>query len=89
MATLALLASLLVEISQLYKAPWIESIRRTTLAGLMLGFDFVWSDPGCSAVEVGLGTLLVESGPHSCGGSASIADHGARRPGLTGASLPI
>src|SRR3954469_21204317 len=30
-AVLALAVSLLVEISQLYKAPWLDSIRQTTL----------------------------------------------------------
>jgi hypothetical protein len=55
---LAITFSLLVEVSQLYKAPWIDSIRRTTVGGLALGFDFVWSDPACYAVGVGLGILI-------------------------------
>lgn len=50
-----------VEVSQLYKAPWIDSIRRTALGGLVLGFDFVWSDLACYAVGVGLG-ILIERG---------------------------
>lgn len=33
-----------IEISQLYQAPWINSIRQTTLGGLVLGFQFVWVD---------------------------------------------
>ena len=48
---------MLVE-GQLYHAPWIDSIRRTTLGGLVLGFDFVWSDLACYAVGVGLGILI-------------------------------
>ena len=39
-ALLAMSFSVLVEASQLYKAPWIDSVRRTTLGGLVLGFDF-------------------------------------------------
>jgi hypothetical protein len=57
-ALLALSSSVLVEVGQLYKAPWIDSIRRTTLGGLILGFDFVWSDLACYAAGVGLGILV-------------------------------
>jgi hypothetical protein len=57
-ALLALSFSILIEISQLYHAPWIDAIRRTTLGGLILGYDFVWSDLACYAVGVGLGALI-------------------------------
>jgi hypothetical protein len=57
-ALLALSFSLLVEVSQLYKTPWLESIRRTRLGGLILGFDFVWSDLACYAAGIGLGILI-------------------------------
>jgi hypothetical protein len=57
-AFLAMTFSVLVEVGQLYKAPWIDSIRRTTLGGLVLGYDFVWSDLVCYAVGVGLGILI-------------------------------
>jgi Protein of unknown function (DUF2809) len=60
-ALLALSFSLLVEVGQLYHAPWIDSIRRTPLGGLILGFDFVWSDLACYAVGVMMG-MLVEYG---------------------------
>ena len=53
---------MLVEVSQLYKAPWIDSIRRTTLGGLVLGYDFVWSDLACYAVGVGLGVAVERIG---------------------------
>lgn len=33
-----------IELSQLYHALWIDSIRSTTLGGLVLGFGFLWSD---------------------------------------------
>lgn len=59
---LALLAALTVELSQLYHAPWIDSIRHTTLGGLLLGFDFVWSDLACYAVGVALGVLMERLG---------------------------
>jgi Protein of unknown function (DUF2809) len=54
-ALLAITFSVLIETSQLYHAPWIDSIRHTTLGGLILGFSFVWSDLVCYAVGVGLG----------------------------------
>ena len=50
--------SVAIEISQLYHAPWIDSIRRTTLGGLILGFGFLWSDLACYAVGVGLGVII-------------------------------
>lgn len=33
-----------IEISQLYRAPWITQIRNTTLGALVLGNGFLWSD---------------------------------------------
>lgn len=48
----------LVELSQLYRAPWIDSIRATKLGGLVLGFGFLWSDLVCYAVGVGIGLLF-------------------------------
>jgi hypothetical protein len=34
----------LTEISQLYHSPLIDSLRNTTIGGLVLGFGFLWSD---------------------------------------------
>ncbi|WP_256375284.1 DUF2809 domain-containing protein [Pedobacter sp. ok626] len=34
----------LIEISQLYNAPWINQIRNTTIGALVLGHGFLWSD---------------------------------------------
>jgi hypothetical protein len=42
MATLAV--SVAVEFSQMYHAPWLDAIRRTTLGGLVLGWGFAWGD---------------------------------------------
>jgi len=46
-----------VEFSQLYHAPWIDSIRSTTLGGLVLGFGFLWSDLVCYLVGITVGAL--------------------------------
>ena len=47
-----------VETSQLYHAPWIDSIRRTRLGGLLLGFHFRWSDLVCYAAGVAAGAAI-------------------------------
>jgi Protein of unknown function (DUF2809) len=57
-ALLAMSFSAAIEISQLYHAPWIDSIRRTTLGGLVLGYGFLWSDLACYAAGVGLGVAV-------------------------------
>lgn len=57
-ALLAVSFSVLIEVGQRYHAPWIDSIRRTTLGGLVLGYDFAWSDLACYALGVGLGVLI-------------------------------
>ena len=50
----------LIEISQLYHAPWIDAIRNTRLGGLVLGFAFLWTD--IIAYTIGVGVMLaVES----------------------------
>ena len=54
-ALLALSLSIAVELSQLYHTPWLDSIRETTLGGLILGFGFLWSDLVCYAAGVGIG----------------------------------
>jgi hypothetical protein len=57
-AAAALGFSVGIELSQLYHAPWIDSLRATRLGGLILGFSFVWSDLLCYVVGVGLGILI-------------------------------
>ena len=47
-----------IEISQLYHAPWIDSIRATTLGGLILGFGFLWSDLICYTVGIVIGAII-------------------------------
>lgn len=46
-ATTSLALAGLVEVGQLYHAPWIDAIRDTTLGGLVLGFGFLWTDLVC------------------------------------------
>ena len=56
-AAITLALALLVEISQLYHAPWIDAIRQTTLGGLVLGFGFLWTDLVCYSVGVTIGIV--------------------------------
>jgi hypothetical protein len=53
-ATISLALAFLVEI---YHAPWIDSIRQTTLGGLVLGFGFLWTDLACYSVGIVTGSL--------------------------------
>jgi hypothetical protein len=56
-AVISLGLAFLVEISQLYHAPWIDSIRQTTLGALVLGFGFLWTDLVCYSVGIATGSL--------------------------------
>ena len=56
--TAALLFAFLIELSQLYHAPWIDAIRETTPGALVLGYGFLWTDLLCYAAGVGAGCLL-------------------------------
>jgi hypothetical protein len=56
-AAISLALAFLVEISQLYHAPWIDAIRQTTLGGLVLGFGFLWTDLVCYSVGVFQGVV--------------------------------
>lgn len=53
-----------IEVSQLYKAPWIDSIRGTTLDALVLGHGFLRSDLASYAVGVGVGIVIEGVGLH-------------------------
>ena len=56
-AVLSLLFCYAIELSQLYQAPWINAIRKTTLGALVLGSGFLWSD--LLAYALGVVALLV------------------------------
>jgi hypothetical protein len=58
LAAAALVISWAVECSQLYRAPWLDALRATTLGALALGQGFLWSDLLCYTTGVLLGALL-------------------------------
>lgn len=58
---IALLASgfcFAIELSQLYHAPWIDTLRAYKLGGLVLGFSFSYIDLLCYSVGVLAAALL-------------------------------
>lgn len=54
-ALLTVVISFSVEISQLYQADWINSIRGTRIGALFLGVGFKWSDLLCYTVGALMG----------------------------------
>lgn len=61
-ALMTLTFSFGIEISQLYHAPWIDSLRATWLGSHILGYGFLWSDLLCYTV----GILLCYAGEKIC-----------------------
>jgi hypothetical protein len=50
-----------VEFSQLYHAPWIDSIRAVRLGHLVLGSTFNWPDLPAYAVGIAIGAVVDEA----------------------------
>jgi len=57
-ACLSYLVSVLIEIQQLYQAPWAVQFRKITVVGILLGHGFLWSDMVCYAVGTLIGWLM-------------------------------
>ena len=55
---LALTLSYIVEISQLYQAPWLNELRSYKLVGLILGYGFLWSDFLCYTAGILIGGII-------------------------------
>jgi hypothetical protein len=47
-----------IEFSQLYKAPWIDSLRHTLFGRLVLGDTFLWGDLLSYTVGIVIGILI-------------------------------
>ena len=56
-AVIAITFAFFIEITQLYHPPWLDEIRHYRLAGLILGYGFLWSDLLCYSVGVMLGVV--------------------------------
>ena len=46
----ALITTELIEVSELYRTPWLDTLRATRVGGLLLGHVFLWSDVVCVAL---------------------------------------
>jgi len=57
-AVVALAVSYSIECSQLYHAPWIDTLRHTRVGGLVLGYGFLWTDIACYSVGVALAVVI-------------------------------
>lgn len=55
---LALSIAMMIEVSQLYQAPWINAVRATQVGALALGHGFLWSDVLCYALGVTLAVAV-------------------------------
>jgi hypothetical protein len=58
LALAALAIAWAVELSQLYRAPWIDAVRATRGGALILGQGFLWSDLMSYVVGVALAAAL-------------------------------
>jgi hypothetical protein len=58
LAVVALSVCVAVELSQLYRAPWIDALRSTRLGALALGHGFLWSDLLCYSIGVLLASAI-------------------------------
>lgn len=57
-AVLAAFSTYLIEISQLWQTPWLNSIRQTRIGGLIIGYTFLWTDIVCYTVGVTFALLV-------------------------------
>jgi hypothetical protein len=52
LASTAFAFSVLVELSQLLRWPWLSTLRSTRMGSLVLGHGFLWTDIGCYAAGI-------------------------------------
>lgn len=68
----ALAFAFAVEFSQIYHAPWIDRIRRTTVGATVLGFTFDWKDLMWYTAGVVLGVIVSRAKPFPRNTAASV-----------------
>jgi hypothetical protein len=57
-AGLAAIFSLGIEVGKFYHAPWLDTMRATTLGRLIFGYTFSWSNLVCYLIGIGIGVVL-------------------------------
>lgn len=60
-ATVSYAVCILIEIQQLYQAPWAVKFRNIAIVGIFLGHGFLWSDIICYAAGTLIGFLIAAS----------------------------
>lgn len=55
----------LIELSQLWQAPWLRAFRATSIGGLLLGHQFLLSDMVCLALGASAAAWLVPPPLHA------------------------
>ena len=55
--------TVIIEVSQLWKASWLVAIRATMVGKLLLGDTFLWSDVACVLLGATLAALIDVFGP--------------------------
>ncbi|MBC7798156.1 MAG: DUF2809 domain-containing protein [Pyrinomonadaceae bacterium] len=58
-AIIAAAFCLIIELSQLYNAPWFDSIKKTTVGALIFGKGFSYNDLACYAAGILIGVAIV------------------------------
>ena len=58
LAFISITFSVLIEFSQIYHEPWIDSIRNTFIGGMVLGYGFLWSDIICYVIGTFIGVIV-------------------------------
>lgn len=57
-AGLALAFACAIELSQLYRAPWFDTLRRNRFGALVLGDTFAWADIAAYTVGIAFGAII-------------------------------
>ncbi len=58
LAAAALAIAVTVELSQLWRTPWLDAVRAHPIGALVLGQGFLWSDIACYIAGVALAVLI-------------------------------
>ena len=59
LALISYVLGVIDEFTQLYRAPWANQVRATTLGRLMFGAGFLWSDILCYAIGILLAFIII------------------------------
>lgn len=61
---ITLVTTYLIEVSQLFHPPWLETLRSFKLIGLIIGYSFIWSDLVAYTLGISLGAIIDRAALH-------------------------